>query len=81
MRLDRACLGDLGEAQNIDKPTAVSAGSHFYVAPELMRGEGPISLENDIFSMAILLLECGAFYLHKVSFVWQREVSLEKREN
>ena len=63
-RLGRACLGDLGETQHIDKPKVVSAGSHFYVAPEVIRGEG-IALASDIFSMAVLLLECGSYYLEK----------------
>lgn len=59
-----AVLADFGTAKRVDDDCKVKTGSHFYVAPEITRGEGHVP-ESDIFSFGILMLEVGTFYLHR----------------
>ena len=59
-----AVLTDFGETKRSDSVSKIKAGSHFYVAPEITEGRD-YGFPSDIFSFGILLLECGAFYLHK----------------
>lgn len=52
---DKAVLGDFGVTVSIQNPK-YAAGSPFYMAPEIYRGE-PGSIESDVYSLGILTYE------------------------